>query len=148
MKKEDVPQQGGLNAGCREVNYAVDGDGRYTLESSVGWEAKNIALRQAWEAIVEQLAGVIGEINAGKKSALAYHMTKNQMDPALLAQYSGVARWRVKRHLKPAVFAKLKDAALSPYAELFGISVETLRSVPATPDLLLDELDQSEDVNL
>lgn len=146
MKKEDVPQQGGLNAGCREVNYAVDGDGRYTLEASVGWEAKNIALRQAWEAIVEQLREVLAEINAGKKSSLAYYMVKNQMDPALLAQYSGIARWRVKRHLKPSVFARLSDAALSPYAELFGISVETLRTVPATPDLLLAELDHAEDV--
>lgn len=26
---------------CREVNYAVDGDGHYTLERGVvGWEAK------------------------------------------------------------------------------------------------------------
>ncbi|MDF1580926.1 MAG: hypothetical protein P1P74_09135 [Desulfuromonadales bacterium] len=148
MKKEDVPQQGGLNAGCREVNYAVDGDGRYTLESSVGWEAKNIALRQAWEAIVEQLRETLAEIKAGKKSALAYYMAKNQMDPALLAQYSGVARWRVKRHLKPSVFAKLSDAVLTPYAELFGISVATLRTVPETPDLLLAELDHAEDVNL
>lgn len=144
MKKEDVPQQGGLNAGCREVNYAVDDDGRYTLEPSVGWEAKNIALRQAWEAIVDQLREVIVEIKAGDRSPLAYHMVKNQMDPALLAQYSGVARWRVKRHLKPAPFARLDTAALTPYAELFGISAEELRLVPDEPDLQLMELDRPE----
>ena len=62
MKKQDVPQQGGLNAGCREINYAVDDDGRYTLESSVGWEAKNIALRQAWEEIIVQLRAVLDEV--------------------------------------------------------------------------------------
>lgn len=144
MKKEDVPQQGGLTAGCREVNYAVDDEGSYTLEPSVGWEAKNIALRQAWELIVEQLGAELTEIKAGRRSALGYHMVKNQMDPALLAQYSGVARWRVKRHLKPAVFAKLDVATLSSYAELFGISVEQLQQVPETPDLSLAELDQSE----
>ena len=142
MKTTDVPQQGGLNAGCREINYAVGSDGRYTLASSVGWEAKNIALRQAWEAIVEQLRGVLIEIKAGKMSPLAYYMVKEQMDPGLLAQYSGVSRWRVKRHLKPAVFARLEDSTLIVYAELFRISVAQLRSVPAEPDLRLAELEQ------
>ena len=144
MKKEDVPQQGGLNAGCREVSYAVDGEGRYSLESSVGWEVKNIALRQAWESIAAQLREVIAEIKAGKQSALAYHMVKNLMDQALLYQYSGVARWRLKRHLKPAVFAKLDAAALTPYAELFGVSVEQLRMVPDEPTPPLAEFEQIE----
>jgi len=142
MKKEDVPQQGGLNAGCREVNYAVDSDGRYTLATSEGWEAKTIALRQAWEAIDEQLRAVIEEVKAGKKSPLAYHMTKAQMDPTLLAQYSGVARWRVKRHLKPQVFGKLDSATLAPYADLFAVQIEELKRVPDDPDLPQTELDQ------
>lgn len=144
MNKKDVPQHGGLLSGKREVNYAVDSDGRYTLESSVGWEAKNIALRQAWEAIADQLRDVMAEIKAGKKSPLAYHMVKNQMDPALLCQYSGVARWRVKRHLKPAVFARLDSAALIPYTKLFGVSVDELRILPDELIPPLAELDQSE----
>ena len=147
MKKEDVPQQSGLNAGCREVNYATDADGRYTLAASVGWEAKNVALRQAWEAIGDQLREVLAEIKAGKKSALAYHMVKNQMDPTLLARYSGVARWRVKRHLKASVFAKLDDAALAPYAELFGFDVAALRTVPDTPEQLFAEFGLDEEVD-
>jgi len=137
MKQEDVPQQFGLNAGQKEVNYAVDSAGHYTLEQSAGWEVKTIALRQAWEAIVEQLQREITAFKAGRKSPLAYHMIKNQMDPALLSQYSGIARWRVKRHLKPAVFARLKETALVPYAELFGISVDQLCHVPEQPDLEL-----------
>ncbi|PLX76804.1 MAG: hypothetical protein C0615_06225 [Desulfuromonas sp.] len=143
MKKKDVPQQGGLNAGCREINYAVDDDGHYTLESSVGWEAKNIALRQAWEEIIDQLHRVLDEVRAGAKSPLAYHMVKNQMNPILLARYSGIARWRVKRHFKPAVFAKLKQSDLQPYADLFKISVEELKQVPEKPDLSIEEIDPS-----
>ena len=144
MKKEDVPQQFGLNAGCQEVNYAVDSDGRYMLAQSAGWEAKTIALRQAWEAIVEQLHQVLAEIRAGEKSTLAYYMVKNQMDMTLLSQYSGIARWRVKRHLKPTVFKKLDAVTLAPYVELFGINVDQLRMVPEQPDLLLAETDQIE----
>lgn len=144
MKKTDVPQHGGLLNGVREVNYAVDDDGHYSLESSVGWEAKNVALRQAWEAINDQLRDVIAAIETGEQSALAYHMTKNQMDATLLSQYSGVARWRVKRHLKPAVFAKLDAAALAPYVELLGLTVDQLRSVPKNPGPILESSDHSE----
>ena len=145
MKKKNVPQQGGLNAGCREINYAVDDNGLYSLESSVGWEAKNIALRQAWEEIVDQLQVVIVEIKAGNKSPLAYHMIKNQMDASLLARYSGVARWRVRRHLKPTVFSRLKDEALTPYTELFSITLEELRFCPDEPDLLFHDQSQAEE---
>lgn len=144
MKQKDVPQHGGLNAGNREVNYAVDSDGNYTLTASVGWEAKNVALRQAWEAIIGQLRRELEQVKAGQRSPLSYHMVKNQMNPALLAQYSGIARWRVKRHLKPAVFDKLDDSVLTPYAELFGISVAELRKVPEQPDLSLSDLDSSQ----
>ena len=147
MKKEDVPQQFGLNAGQKEVNYAVDSAGHYTLEQSVGWEVKTIALRQAWGAIVEQLQRELTAIKAGRKSPLAYHMVKNQMDPALLSQYSGISRWRVKRHMKPAVFTRMKAAALAPYAELFNISIEQLRSVPEQSDLELFAVEETETDN-
>lgn len=143
MKKEEVPQHGGLTAGCREVNYAVDADGNYSLELSVGWEAKNTTLRQAWETIVEQLHLVLDEINAGHKSPLAYHMVKNQMDVPLLAQYSGFARWRVKRHLKPQVFKRLGPSVLAAYADLFRISVVQLQQVPEQPDLRIEDMDSS-----
>jgi DNA-binding phage protein len=144
MKKEEVPQHGGLTAGCREVNYAIDADGNYSLELSVGWEAKNTTLRQAWAAIVEQLQQVLEEINAGHKSPLAYHMVKNQMDVALLAQYSGFSRWRVKRHLKPQVFNRLSSRVLAVYAALFRISSDQLQQVPERPDLHIEDMDTSE----
>lgn len=143
MKKEQVPQHGGLTAGCREINYAVDDDGRYSLELSVGWEAKNATLRLAWEAIVEQLHQVLDEINAGQKSPLAYHMVKNQMDVPLLAQYTGLARWRVKRHLQPQVFNRLNSRVLAAYADLFRISVTQLQQVPEQPDLRIEDIDTS-----
>jgi len=143
MKKEEVPQHGGLTAGCREVNYAVDADGNYSLELSVGWEAKNATLRQAWEAIAEQLQLVLDEIKAGDKSPLAYHMIKNQMDVPLLAQYSGVARWRVKRHLQPKIFNRLSPQILAGYATLFRISIEQLQQVPGQPDLHIEDMDSS-----
>lgn len=133
MKQQDVPQQPGLLAGNREVTYAVDQKGKYTLESSTGWEPKDIALRQAWEAIEEQVRTVINEIKTGKKSPLAYHMINNQMDIVLLAQYSGIARWRIKRHLNPEVFKKLDETTLNLYSQIFKVSTNDLLIVPDTP---------------
>lgn len=143
MKKEDVPQQGGLAAGCREVNYAVDDDGHYTLAASAGWEVKNVTLRQAWETIVERLYLELEQIQAGRKSPLSYHMVKYQMDATLLSQYSGFSRWRVKRHLQPQVFRRLGDKHLARYADLFGISVAELQAVPDVPDLTLEQFEDS-----
>jgi len=144
MKKEDVPQQNGLNNGCKEVSYAVDCHGQYTLTQSSGWDVKTIALQQAWEEIQEQSLAVLEEIKAGKKSPLAYHMVKNQMDSVLLAQYTGLSRWQVRRHLKPSVFNKLSASALSPYLELFDLTVEQLRTVPDQPEILLSDVKTTE----
>ena len=136
MKKEDVPQYSDLSAGCKAINYATDANGQYTLAQSAGWEVKDIALRQAWDAIDEQLREVLREINAGRKSPLAYHMIKNQMDPALLAKYSGISRWQVKRHLKPRIFNKLSESILAPYLELFNLTIDQLRAVPEQPEIM------------
>lgn len=141
MKKEDVPQQGGLAAGCREVNYAVDDAGHYTLASSAGWDVKNVTLRQAWETIVERLELELQQIKAGRRSALSYHMIKYQMDISLLSQYTGISRWRVRRHLQPKVFQRLGENYLLRYAELFGISVDALQTVPDVPDLTLEQFE-------
>jgi hypothetical protein len=56
-------------------------------------------------------------------------MYRARMDVDLLSQTSGVWRWRVRRHLKPAAFARLPLALKSRYADALGISVETLENV-------------------
>jgi hypothetical protein len=51
------------------------------------------------------------------------------MDVGLLSQVTGVWRWRVRRHLKPAGFARLPPALKLRYAEALGISSEALDRV-------------------
>ena len=111
MKIDQVPQDKGMiTDNRREVCYAVDKDGRYVLAQSAGWGPKNIANRQAWDVIEEQVGRTLEKIRVGKLSPLAYHMAKNQMSEGLLAQYAGFSRWRVKRHLKPKAFGNLKSS--------------------------------------
>ncbi|OEU53078.1 MAG: hypothetical protein BA872_09285 [Desulfobacterales bacterium C00003060] len=130
MKKEDVPQDVGLNKGMKEIVYAVDENGRYAQVPSLGWEPKNIANDQAWEVIDEGIISEIELIRAGKRSPLAYHMVKNLMDIGLLASYVRLPRWRVKRHLKPAAFKRLRPEILEQYADVFGISTIEIHEVP------------------
>ncbi len=130
MKIEEVPQERGMMPdNIHEVCYAVDDDGHYVLTASAGWNPKNIANNQAWEVIEQEIAKALKGIHAGKLSPLAYHMAKNQMNTKLLAQYAGYSRWRVKRHLKPAVFKRLNQAVLEQYSDVFGITVEAASRV-------------------
>ncbi len=132
MKEEDVPQEDenklyeGKN---RLLEYAVDKDGNYTQKLSVGFEPKNVALEQAWELIDDQVAESKKGVEAGELSTLAYHMEKNLMDPGLLAQHMGYFTWRVKRHLRPKIFAKLKTSVLEKYAEVLKMTVDQLKTI-------------------
>jgi hypothetical protein len=131
MKIEEVPQERGIMPdNIYEVCYAIDDDGHYVLTASAGWNPKNIANNQAWEVIEEEIAKALKGIHTGKLSPLAFHMAKNQMDTTLLAQYAGYSRWRVKRHLKPAVFRRLNPAVLERYSDVFGITAKQLQQFP------------------
>ena len=131
MKIEEVPQErGAIPDNFHEVCYAVDDEGQYVLTASAGWEPKNIANNEVWELIGQETAKALKGIHAGKLSPLAFHMAKNQMNTGLLAQYAGLSRWRVKRHLKPAVFKRLNPAVLERYSDVFKITMKQLQEFP------------------
>ena len=131
MKIDEVPQNKGMiTDDLREICYAVDENGRYILAQSAGWEPKNIANDQAWTLIEEEVSQTVKKIEAGKLSPLAFHMAKNQMNVSLLSKYVGFNRLRVKRHLKPSVFRKLKPSILKRYGRIFEIEVEELLKIP------------------
>ena len=135
MQKDNVPQDIGLAGPLREVVYAVGADGRYEAVPSYGWDPKTVALRQAWELILKELETIAARVTAGELSPLAWHMTRHQMQPPLLAKYVRINRWRIRRHMKANPFRRLKPELLARYAEALGIRVEDLRRIPATPDL-------------
>lgn len=133
MRKTEIPQEDCILDGCREIRYAVDDDGRYSLESSSGWEPVAAANRQAWELIARQVEAVRQRVLDGEVSPLAFHMEKSQMDVALMAKYAGLGAWRVRRHLKPAVFRRLEPAILKRYAGVLGVAPAELQKVPESP---------------
>lgn len=134
MKKEEVPQDKALLGKFHEVAYAVDADGKYVQEKSAGWDPKTVANSQFWKSVQEDVEIVVGKIRNNELSPIAYFMTISQMDIALLSSYTGMIRWRVRRHMKPKVFAKLKPAVLQRYAMVFKISIDQLKTLPPDAD--------------
>jgi len=131
MKINDVPQDNGIiEDHGQEICYAVDEKGQYKLAHSLGWDAKNIVNDQAWELIFQEIKKIHDKVINNKLSPLAFHMAKNQMDPGLLGKYVSIAKWRVKRHLKPNVFKGLSQTMLKSYADIFNITIDELKTVP------------------
>ena len=52
------------------------------------------------------------------------------MTPEILAKTAGMATFRVKRHFRPEIFAKLKLSVLDSYAKALAVTIEELKNVP------------------
>ena len=131
MNVNEVPQDGldyKGRAALRKLMYATDKDGKYTGVGSVGWDAENAALKQAWDEVEELLKETEVEVKAGKVSPIAYFMQKSLMDESLLASYMGKWKWTIRRHMKPNVFAGLSEITLNAYANIFNITVAELKA--------------------
>ena len=132
MKVSDVPQD--LNyykdTVVRDLNYAVDEQGRYQAVVSDGWEAKDDALDVAWDHVRDQCDEVLERIKKGETSPLEYHATKNLMPINLLSSYTGFSKRTIRKHFNPANFIKLDNDTLSIYADVLRITVEELKTIP------------------
>ncbi|KIQ21367.1 MULTISPECIES: hypothetical protein [Flavobacterium] len=131
MEKEKVPQDKSnlTKNNVKELLYATDENGNYTTTLSTGWEPKTIALSNSIDDINERIAEAKMQVETGEASPICYYMELNKMDLTILASYVGLWKWRVKRHFKPEVFAKLNDKILKKYADAFDISVAELKNI-------------------
>ena len=130
MKKKDIPQDpGALSKLTKEVCYAVDESGNYITGLSDGWEVKINALDAAWDDIQKRIAAAKEKVMNKEASPLLFFMELRLMDIPIVAAYTGFWKWQVKRHLKPAVFAKLTDKKLQKYAEIFDVSIEDIKTM-------------------
>ena len=128
MKAKDVPQDDAnmLQGKLREPIYSLDENGNYTTVKSVGWNPKNEVMKEAWDQVNEKVEHARNKVLSGEMSPLGYYIEKNIMDIGLVAKYMGIWRWTVKRHLKPNIFARLKEETLEKYAQVFNITKEQL----------------------
>ena len=128
MLESEVPQEGNATlGGHRKALYARGADGKLQIVQSAGWEVEEIVTRQAVEDLDRLAENARQRVAAGLTSALEFHMHKARMDVPLLAQTTGLWQWRIRRHFRPAIFARLSPDVLQRYAEAMGLSVAQLK---------------------
>lgn len=128
MLDHEVPQEGNATlAGHRKAMYARGADGKLHIVQSAGWEVEEIVTRQAVEDLDRLAADARQRVAAGQTSPLEFHMHRARMDVPMLAQITGLWQWRIRRHFRPAVFARLSPALLGRYAEAMGLSPDQLK---------------------
>ncbi len=134
MDHRDVPQDNSHTyGGHRKLLYATDRDGNYVGVPSSGWDVEVIATDTALDLLAEQQRDAWHRAQRGETSPLEYYMVYRRMDVALLAQTSGIFRWRIRRHFRPELFRKLNDRLLVRYSEALGIDVKTLQTLVEHP---------------
>ena len=130
MKKENVPQDmSSLGKITKEVCYATDSSGKYVTELSSGWDVKINALDVAWKDVEERITKAKQQVLDGEASPLLFFMEYRLMDLGILADYTGLWKWQIKRHLKPAVFNRLSEKKIQKYADAFNVKVEDLKTM-------------------
>jgi len=131
MDVNEVPQEGNRTmGGHKRAMYARDADGRIVIVASAGGEVDETVTLQALEFIREQTEAARKRVEAGETSPLEYWMYAQRLDLPQMSQVTGFWKWRIRRHFQPQRFAKLPGDILQRYADVMGISVEQLRTLP------------------
>lgn len=134
MERDAVPQDSSHTyGGHRKLVYATDERGEYVGVQSTGWEAETIATESALDLLQQQQVEVWKRAQCGETSALEYYMVYRRMDVMLLSQTSGLFQWRIRRHFKPVIYARLPDRLLQRYSEALGLDVATLKILVERP---------------
>lgn len=129
-----VPQDNSHTyGGHKKLLYATDECGDYIGVTSTGWEAETLATDSALDLLAQQQENAWQRAQRGETSPLEYYMLYRRMDLALLSQTSGVFRWRIRRHFRPAIYARLPEKTLQRYAEALGIEKSVLQTLVRVP---------------
>ena len=128
VREEQVPQDDAnlLQGKFKKLYYATDGSERYKEVGSVGWEAENVVLEQAWQDIHESIETARAKVISGEASPILYYMEKQLMNPDILAGHIGWPAFIMRLHLRPFFFDKLSKKTLEKYAYAFRIPVADL----------------------
>ncbi len=130
MRPEDVPARSNpLFEGQHKAVYVVDADGHYRIAQSGGSEAEVTVTEEAVHWFEKLAADALARARCGETSPMEYHMFRQRMDVLTLSQATGIWQWRVRRHLRPARFARLTPVLLARYAEAMGLAPDQLKTL-------------------
>lgn len=126
MDSQNQSQENDVTGGIEVVSYITNSKGEQKPVASTTWQPVNVVNQQAWKEIEKYIDVSKEKIATGRVSCLHYYMTANQMDTALLAQYSGQSRLRVRLHLLPFFYKRMPQKVVERYAEIFQVSSDDL----------------------
>lgn len=131
MDISEVPQEGNRTLGPhRKALYARDANGRMVLVASRGSEVDETVTLQAVDRLHAFAEEARARCLAGQTAPLEVWMWTQRMDLPLLSQVTGLWQWRIRRHFRPAIFARLTPALLQRYAQALGLRPEQLQQLP------------------
>lgn len=131
MDISDVPQEGNRTLGNhRKALYAKDVDGRMVMVASRGSELDEAVTLQAVDRLHGFAEAARQRCLNGQTAPLEVWMWTQRMDLALLSQTTGIWQWRIRRHFRPSVFARLSSVLLQRYAQALGLRAEQLQKLP------------------
>lgn len=131
MDIAEVPQEGNCTLGHhRKALYAKDANGRMVLVASRGSELDETVTLQAVQRLNAFAEAARLHCLAGQTATLEVWMWTRRMDLALLSQTTGIWQWRIRRHFRPRIFARLTPALLQRYAQALELRVEQLQQLP------------------
>lgn len=131
MDTSKVPQhQISTYASNKKAIYATDTHGDYTIVASSGWDVEEEATKQALAELERLADDACDRVVAGEMSPLYFHMYNRRMDLQVLAESTTMCKWRIRRHFKPRIFARLSVKMLARYADALGISAAELVRLP------------------
>lgn len=124
MSTDDEPEP-------RKAVYGHADDGRVERQPKERWEVEKLVTHQAVAEYRRLADEALERARAGHCSPLEYHMFQRRMEPATLAQTSGISRLRLRRHrLNRAAFRRLPERILNRYAEALGLAIDELKTLP------------------
>lgn len=128
--KGDFKDKGELS----KILFVTKEDGSYTTVGSEGWDVEGEATQKAWSAIENILKETKLAIQRGELSPIAYYKEKCLFGMGTLANYMGLWKWQVKRHMKPKGFQKMSQKTLEKYAVVFNIQIDDLLQFDSKSD--------------
>ena len=117
----------------RELFYHFDPQKGFSKSVDYQNNSNQVIIKQSWDVAAERLEAVRQRVEAGLVSPIAYFMERSLMEVPMVAAYMELPKWRVRMHLKPRVFARLKPALLEKYASVFDITVPQLLKPGSEP---------------
>ncbi|MEI7982559.1 MAG: hypothetical protein WCI71_12975 [Bacteroidota bacterium] len=126
---KEPAEDGLLYSYNRELFYHFDKEKGFTRELDYQISENQTIIKQSWDAAEQRLEEVRQLVISGKQSPIGYHMERVLMEIPILAAYMEMGKWRIRRHLTPKGFKKLKPEILEKYASVFGITVEQLKNI-------------------